>query len=112
MPFIVNTPDTVPVKVESVTDKTIDSYYIKTITISLAPGNSAAIVFNVVWSKGYTDQGKFTAIESTTSMLSGSSLLTKMSEQVVNGLSHYDDFKKAIWELLQSEGIVPPGVIS
>jgi len=45
-------------------------------------------------------------------MLSGSSLLTKMSEQVVNGLSHYDDFKKAIWELLQSEGIVPPGVIS
>jgi len=46
MPFIVNTPDTVPVKVESVTDKTIDSYYIKTITISLAPGNSAAIVFS------------------------------------------------------------------
>jgi len=110
MPFIPDSPESRDV-VTSVS-KVLDVYQIHEVRIDAPPNDRTQTKISVRWSRGYMEGGLYYSGEVNEILLEGVNLLTAMAAAVAPGKSHYDDFRDALWALLQLEGAAPPGVVS
>jgi hypothetical protein len=114
-------PPTLPVFAP--TTNPIDTYYIKTLTFRLMPGEPSQTVADVEWLEGFTDgAGQFivapTGATSSdpgglkTATLQGAPLIAAMNAPVTPGMSIYDNVRTALWDLMEQEGLIPPGTVT
>lgn len=110
MPYNPTNPPTEPVYAPAT--KPIDTYYFTTVRIDLQPANPAETVIHVEWNEGFMDGGNFVASTRKVADLSGPTLLAAMNQPVTPGSTHYDDFRNALWDYMEAEGLIPPGSVT
>jgi hypothetical protein len=113
MPFIPDAPVTAPAF--TATSLPINRFHITRWNNVLPPGAPPTeIAMEVEWAEGYDDAGVFRIAPNgvKTATLSGPSLVTAMAGLVTPGLSHYDDLRIALWNYMESIGLVGPGSVT
>lgn len=110
MAFNPDNPETKPVYTPDT--RKVDTFFVTSVTISLSPTDELATTIHVEWLEGFMDGSSFTGSERKTADLSGLDLLKAMNEPVNPALSHYDDFRNALWAFMQQQGIIPPGKVT
>lgn len=105
-------PETVPVPVTTIESKVIGIFFIDNFKVELSATDINQTTLTVQWSKGYMDGQIFVATETTISAYKGPNLIAKLNELVTSNVSHYENIKIAIWELMEAEGTLPPGSIN
>ena len=112
MPFTPTTPQAKDTPVTVVQSKTLDTYQILSVQMSLNPGSVAEARCIVFWSKGYKDgSGKFVSVTQELTELSGQPLVTALNA-TPSGSSVYQVVKTALWALMRSQGAVDAGAVS
>ena len=120
MPFIITgaVPETVTQtfviendRVEVQATRTVDRVNIEHIIINMPPNNAAGVSITVKWSMGYQDSAVFFSTRRGTAEFAGDSLLQAMMAPVTPDISHYADFKGAIYGLLIASGHIPAGTV-
>lgn len=111
MPYIPDSPATESVLVPA--DKAISVFSIDSIVIQLSQSSPLATTMHVVWFEGFMDEnGAFVPAKRKEADLAGPAFLTAMNSLVTPGLSHYNDFRAAIWTLMATQGLIPVGDVS
>jgi len=95
------------------TSRVLDTFMITQITIGLPPNDVSSTRINGQLERGYRDDlGQFVSVSTSTFQIAGAELLKLMTAPVVDGLSHYEDFKQAIYAFLVARGDIPSGKVT
>lgn len=92
----------------------LDTVVISNVQILLPPNDITQTRVVVQVERGYRDAddgGKFVRVQFSTVEVRGAELLSAMGALVTPGISHYDDFKRAIYGILQGRGDIPAGTL-
>lgn len=89
----------------------LTTYHITSYTVIVDPNNPDATTVKVGWSRGHMNGQVFVTADSDQAVLSGQSVVNKISE-VTTGGTVYNEVKQRLWELLQAAGKIPAGSIS
>lgn len=90
----------------------VDTYQIDAFEFGRDPNDPNSAHLNVVWSKGYTEDGTYTAVDRHSVTFTGVALGLALGGTVPTGVSYYDAVRNALWVLLLQSGNIPPGVVS
>jgi hypothetical protein len=89
----------------------LTTFQITRLDLLLDPMNSANVKARVEWCRGYMDGENYIRVDNGSAMLSGQTLVDKISATTTGLASLYEEVKKACWELLVDGNHVPAGTI-
>jgi hypothetical protein len=92
--------------------KALNRFHLKRIVFNLVPGDHQAATAEITWVKGYNEAGVFIPSAEGMVELNGAQLIPIMGENVTNGVSHYTDLRRTVWQLLQASGNAPAGTVT
>lgn len=124
MPYVIAAPETKPVtqtflinntRVEVTVVRTVDRVTIDQVVLNMPLNHPAGISIEIYWSLGYMDGAVLIPVEQGHATLdaasAGSKLFDAMGAPAVSGMSHYADFKGALYGLLTELSLIPAGVV-
>lgn len=88
----------------------LNKLHILRMDIQLVPGDPDATKVDVRWAEGYMDGDDYKPVKLHSDLLSGEDVAAKLAELTTGG-SIYGEVKTALWDLLQSRGLVGSGTV-
>jgi len=125
MPYVITTPETKSITqtlrinnawVDVTSTRTIDHVTIDNVILTMPLNNPTGISIEVSWSIGYMESSVFFPVEQKQTKIDSSTgdsnaLFSAMMSKVTSDISHYADFKNALYGLLDTLDMIPNGTV-
>lgn len=113
MPYVPDTPPTGQIK-QPDADQSLSKFHILDVQLILKPGLPAETKVRLKWSEGYMDGETYVPVNTKSGAWDGAvdeDLVAAITKVTVGG-TIYGEVKTAMWEFLQTKGVIPAGVIT